>query len=59
MVDRKDINRLCAKCLRTCRQPAEVVLVDCPRYLPRPFKVAEYRYDQMDLFKPPGRRGGR
>jgi hypothetical protein len=36
--------------VRRCRQPAGVVLVDCPRFLPRPFKITEHRYDQLDLF---------
>ncbi|WP_162148568.1 hypothetical protein [Desulfuromonas sp. TF] len=43
-------NPLCGKCRRPCRQPAEVVLVDCPRFLPYPFKVAKHRFDQLDLF---------
>jgi hypothetical protein len=46
----KDCNTLCRKCLRPCRQPADALLIDCPRYLPRPFKVAEHRFDQLDLF---------
>jgi len=43
-------NPLCGKCLRHCRQPVGAVLVDCPRYLPRPFKVAVHRFDQLELF---------
>jgi hypothetical protein len=43
-------NALCGKCLRHCRQPAGVVLVDCPRYLPRPFKVQQHRFEQLELF---------
>jgi len=43
-------NPLCGKCLRHCKQPQGAVLVDCPRYLPRPFKVAVHRFDQLDLF---------
>jgi len=43
-------NPLCGKCRRHCKQPPEAVLVDCPRYLPFPFKVANHRFDQMELF---------
>lgn len=43
-------NALCAKCLRSCKQPATTVLVECPRYFPLPFKVDRHRYDQLDLF---------
>lgn len=46
----KKVNSLCGRCLRHCRQPEGAVLVDCPRFLPRPFKVAVHRFDQLDLF---------
>jgi len=46
-------NRLCAKCLRHCKQLEAMLLIDCPRYLPRPFKVAEHRFDQLGLFDEP------
>lgn len=46
----KKVNKLCGRCLRQCRQPESAVLVDCPRFLPRPFKVAIHRFDQLDLF---------
>ncbi len=46
----KKVNKLCGRCLRHCRQPESAVLVDCPRFLPRPFKVAVHRFDQLDLF---------
>lgn len=48
----KVCNKLCAKCLRHCKQPEAVLLVDCPRYLPFPFKVDKSRYEQLDLFGP-------
>jgi hypothetical protein len=48
-------NRLCARCLRSCRQPAGTLLISCPRFLPRPFKIKNYRFDQLDLF---GRKSG-
>lgn len=47
---RIDSNPLCAKCRRTCRQPKAAVLVDCPRFLPFPFKIEKNRYEQIDLF---------
>ncbi len=49
-IHRKDANTLCKKCLRSCRQPEAVLLLDCPRYCPMPFKIAEHRFSQMDLF---------
>jgi len=50
----KDCNPLCGKCRRHCRQPAAAVLVDCPRFLPFPFKVAKHRFDQLELFSDQG-----
>jgi len=44
------LNPLCTKCLRKCKQPATVLLVECPRFFPMPFKVARHRFDQLDLF---------
>lgn len=49
----KECNPLCRKCLRSCRQPVAALLVDCPRFLPRPFKVTEHRFDQLELFGKP------
>lgn len=49
IISLKECNPLCRKCLRACRQPASAILLDCPRYLPRPFKVAEHRFTQLDL----------
>jgi hypothetical protein len=45
------LNPLCTKCLRPCKQSATVVLVECPRFLPLPFKVERHRFDQLELFK--------
>ncbi len=53
IISLKECNSLCRKCLRACRQPAAALLLDCPRFLPRPFKVAEHRFAQLDLFKEP------
>ncbi len=41
---------LCDRCLRPCKQPEGVLLLECPRFLKRPFKVAAHRYEQLDLF---------
>jgi hypothetical protein len=46
----KVINTLCVKCLRDCKQPANNLLLECPRYFPLPFKVEKLRFRQMDLF---------
>lgn len=43
-------NALCAKCLRPCKQPETVLLLECPRYYPMPFKVETCRFDQLSLF---------
>ncbi|MEZ4598167.1 MAG: hypothetical protein R2940_00065 [Syntrophotaleaceae bacterium] len=48
---KEQFNRLCVRCLRSCRQPAGTLLVNCPRFLSRPFKVETYRFDQLDLFR--------
>lgn len=49
-LDAGNCNPLCAKCLRSCKQPAAAVLVECPRFFPMPFKVERYRYSQLELF---------
>lgn len=54
MTDRKTtemiVNKLCRKCMRNCRQDESILLVDCPRYMARPFKSEELQFDQLDLF---------
>lgn len=47
------VNKLCGKCIRNCRQGEGVLLLDCPRYLPRPFKSEELKFTQLDLFGTP------
>ncbi len=32
----KDINKLCAKCMKKCKQSAEVILLTCPNFEQRP-----------------------
>jgi hypothetical protein len=43
-------NPLCGRCLRHCKQLVSVLLLDCPRFQPFPFKVARHRYEQLELF---------
>lgn len=43
-------NKLCARCLRPCKQDDTVVLLECPRFYARPFKSPVYAFDQLDLF---------
>lgn len=44
-------NKLCQKCVRSCKQNAQVMMLDCPRFQPRPFKSDSHRYQQLDLFQ--------
>lgn len=48
-----EVNSLCKRCVRTCRQTTAITLIECPRFLPRPFKIAEHRFAQLDLFGAP------
>ncbi len=47
------VNKLCGKCMRSCRQGAAVLLLDCPRFLARPFKSEVLKFTQLDLFGNP------
>lgn len=49
-IPREAYNPLCRRCLRNCRQPEHVLLLECPRFLPRPFKSPEYAFSQLNLF---------
>ncbi|MFO7577424.1 MAG: hypothetical protein R6W66_06820 [Pelovirga sp.] len=44
------INKLCQRCVRYCKQPASMLLLSCPRYQKRPFAVEKLRFEQLDLF---------
>ncbi len=44
-------NPLCARCARSCRQSAAVKLVECPRFVPYPFKLRPQPKKQLELFK--------
>lgn len=51
IIPRQEANRLCQKCLRSCRQSQNILLLQCPRFEPMPFKIAEAHFKQLDLFK--------
>lgn len=50
LISRQEANPFCSKCVRHCRQPTTVLLLECPRFRPFPFKIATRRYEQLDLF---------
>lgn len=43
-------NKLCLKCVRGCRQSEAMVLLGCPRFIARPFKVDGAGFAQLELF---------
>lgn len=45
------VNKLCRRCIRTCKQSFAIIMLECPRFQPRPFKYEEYRFEQLELFK--------
>ena len=49
----EEFNRLCIKCIRTCKQPVAMLMLECPRFQPRPFKSETHRFQQLDLFGKP------
>ena len=52
LVDTKPegINKLCARCVRRCKQPTVILMLECPRFQQRPFKSEEFKFQQLDLF---------
>ncbi len=46
----QDINKLCLRCVRHCKQAASMVMLECPRFQPRPFKSDSHKFEQLDLF---------
>lgn len=48
--NREPSNKLCLRCVRSCKQTARILMLDCPRFQPRPFKSEVHRFRQMDLF---------
>lgn len=47
----EEINKLCKRCIRHCKQADTIVMLECPRFQPRPFKSQEHKFQQLDLFK--------
>jgi hypothetical protein len=48
--NQKPMNKLCSKCVRSCKQSDQMLMLDCPRFQQRPFKSDTHRYQQLDLF---------
>ncbi len=46
----QEINKLCRRCIRQCKQPTTVLMLECPRFQPRPFKSDQHKFQQLDLF---------
>jgi len=46
----EELNKLCVRCIRQCKQPVEIQMLECPRFQPRPFKSEKHRFQQLDLF---------
>ena len=49
----EEINKLCVRCIRQCKQPVAVLMLECPRFQPRPFKSEKCKFQQLDLFGNP------
>ena len=49
-IKQPEINKLCRRCIRQCKQPVSIVMLECPRFQPRPFKSEELKFEQLDLF---------
>ena len=49
--ERSAPNKLCTSCRRTCKQAANAVVAQCPRYYPfnRKTPKAEFTWKQMEL----------
>jgi len=45
-----EFNKLCRRCIRQCKQPDSIIMLDCPRFQPRPFKSEVLKFKQLDLF---------
>lgn len=46
----EQVAKLCGRCIRHCKQPDSMLLLDCPRFQPRPFKSEDLKFEQLDLF---------
>ena len=45
-----EVNKLCRRCIRPCKQPDTMIMLNCPRFQPRPFKSEVLKFEQLDLF---------
>lgn len=45
-----ETNKLCQRCIRHCKQPEDILMLECPRFQPRPFKSEELQFSQLNLF---------
>lgn len=46
----EQLNKLCRRCVRYCKQPASMLLLSCPRYQKRPFEAENLKFEQLGLF---------
>ncbi|HKJ04675.1 MAG TPA: hypothetical protein VJ974_03680 [Geopsychrobacteraceae bacterium] len=44
------LNKLCIRCVRSCKQTVGIMMLDCPRFQARPFKSDAHRFTQLGLF---------
>jgi len=51
--NQEEYNKLCIKCIRVCKQPGAMLMLECPRFQPRPFKSEHFKFQQLDLFAKP------
>lgn len=49
----EEFNKLCIRCIRQCKQPIAMLMLECPRFQPRPFKSEKHDFTQLDLFGQP------
>jgi hypothetical protein len=47
---KEPINKLCSRCIRQCKQSESIIMLECPRFQPRPFKSEQLNFKQLDLF---------
>jgi hypothetical protein len=47
---KEPINKLCSRCIRQCKQFESIIMLECPRFQPRPFKSESLKFQQLDLF---------
>jgi hypothetical protein len=50
---KEEFNKLCLGCIRNCKQPVAMLMLECPRFQRRPFKSEKCKFQQLDLFGKP------